>query len=298
MLAPVACGPDPGEGPAAIGEDAATTASTIAETFDLPFGLIQPAGVVPIGRPVVYEQDLYSYNGVPVRGRSLRAAYRVTDPDPVNVVRALVERLDGLTLDEVSVHAAANSGAGPIEHQPWIQADGYSEDGGGRDFLGLQLWVTGDLPILLVAVDRASDLPPRTPTVSDESGRPSAPRSIVDDRLRTAGDELFREQGDVVHLPRGTWSLMPTLPTSAGTGGSTSVIAAEDPEAAVRALLDEAKSLDGSGTVTEPKVTDMPGTQIVEAGFVISAGGWGFDVVAVRAPQDPYATLYVTSAAD
>jgi hypothetical protein len=31
---------------------------------------------------------------------------------------------------------------------------------------------------------------------------------------------------------------------------------------------------------------------------VISAGGWGFDVVAVRAPQDPYATLYVTSAAD
>jgi hypothetical protein len=110
MLAPAACGPDPGEGPAAIGEDAATTASTIAETFDLPFGLIQPAGVVPIGRPVVYEQDLYSYNGVPVRGR--------------------------------------------------------------------------------------------------------------------------------------------------------------------------------------------PGTQIVEAGFVISAGGWGFDVVAVRASQDPYATLYVTSAAD
>jgi hypothetical protein len=87
MLAPVACGPDPGEEPAAIGEDAATTASTIAETFELPFGLIQPAGVVPIGRPVVYEQDLYSYNGysyngVPVRGRSLRAAIESPTPTP------------------------------------------------------------------------------------------------------------------------------------------------------------------------------------------------------------------------
>jgi hypothetical protein len=296
---PVACGPDTGERPAALGEGAATTTvPTIAEWFDLPFGLVQLTGTVPIGRPAVFEQVLYYDNGAPVRGTSLRAAYRVTDPDPVGVVRAMVERLDGLTLDEVSVRAAAESGAGPIERQPWIQADGYADDPDDRDFVGLQLWVTGELPILLVSVDRASALPPRAPTVSDEAGRPSAPRSVVDDRQRTAGDELFEEQGDEIHLPRGTWSLMPTLPTFGGTGGSTSVIAAEDAEAAVRALLDEARGLNGSGEVTEPKVTETNGTRIIEAGFVITAGGWGFDVVAVRAPQDPYATVYVTSGAD
>jgi hypothetical protein len=110
-LGPVACGDDGAEQPSSL-SDGAGTASTIAESFDLPFGLVQPAGAVPIGRPAVFEQVLHYYNDVPVRGTSLRAAYRVTDEDPLGVVRAWVERLDGLTLDEVQVRAASESGAG------------------------------------------------------------------------------------------------------------------------------------------------------------------------------------------
>ena len=52
------------------------------------------------------------------------------------------------------------------------------------------------------------------------------------------------------------------------------------------------------GAVTGPEVMERDGARIVTASFVITAGGWGFDVVAVRAPGDPYATLYVTSSAD
>jgi hypothetical protein len=36
----------------------------------------------------------------------------------------------------------------------------------------------------------------------------------------------------------------------------------------------------------------------VRGGFVIMAGGWGFDVVAVEAPGDGGATVYVVSYAD
>jgi hypothetical protein len=299
VVGPVACGSDGGEGASTPDEDAGTgTVSTIAESFELPLGFVQPAGAVPIGRPAVFEQVLYYYNGVPVRGSSLRAAYRVTDGDPVGVVRALVEGIDGLTLDTVSVRAASESGSGPVERQPWVQADGQLENTANVDLVDLQLWATGELPVLIVSASRASQEPPREPTVSDAAGQPEAPPSVVNDEQRTAGDELFEEQGDVIHLPRGTWSLMPTLPTHSGTGGSTSVIAAEDAEAAVQALLDEAKGLDDSGEVTKPLTSEMNGTQIIQAGFVITAGGWGFDVVAVRAPQDPYATLYVTSSAD
>lgn len=91
---------------------------------------------------------------------------------------------------------------------------------------------------------------------------------------------------------------MPTLPTFGGTGGSTSVIAAEDADAAVQALLDEAQTVGQDGEVTGPEVTERDGARIISASFVICCGGWDFDVVAVRGPSDPYATLYVTSAAD
>jgi hypothetical protein len=40
------------------------------------------------------------------------------------------------------------------------------------------------------------------------------------------------------------------------------------------------------------------GTRVIDARFEIPAGGWGFNVVAVHAPQDPYATLYIISSAD
>lgn len=298
----VACGTDTRDGRTAGNPEATTpTSSALAGSFELPFGLIQPPGTVAIGRPAVFEHDLYEFKGVPVRAHSIRAAYRVTGADPVGVVRTWVDQLDGLALGQLSVRAAAESGSGPIERQPWIQVEGMTEYTGGpaSDYVDLQLWVTGGDPILFVSIDRAGDLPPRDPTmVLDNAGHPPPPRSVVNDRDRIAGDELFEEQGDVMPLPAGTWSLMPTLPTRIGTGGSTSVIAAEEADAAVRALLDEAKGLDSLGDVTEPVVTETNGIRVVEAGFVITAGGWSFDVVAVRAPQDPYATVYVTSSAD
>ena len=44
--------------------------------------------------------------------------------------------------------------------------------------------------------------------------------------------------------------------------------------------------------------TEIDGASVVDASFVIGAGGWGFDVTSIRAPGDPYATVYVRSWAD
>lgn len=262
----------------------------------MPFGLSQLEGTEAIGRPAVYEHDAYSHNGVPVRARSLMAAFRVTGDDPTAVLRDWVAQLDdGLALDEGSVDASG----GPED--PWIDASLRGEDrngGPGRDTAGLELWVTGGYPILLVEVDRISDDPPRSPTVEDEAGTPPAPESVVDDTERAEGDVLFTEQGNSIHLPPGTRALMPTIPTFGGTGGSTSVLAADDGVAAVRALIEKATTADDNGDVAGPEVTTTEGAEIVTATFNISAGGWGFDVVSIHAPGDPHATLYVTSYAD
>lgn len=91
---------------------------------------------------------------------------------------------------------------------------------------------------------------------------------------------------------------MPTIPTFGGTGGSTSVLAAEDGEAAVQAMLDEAMAISDHGEVTGPAVAEVEGTRVVYASFVITAGGWEFDVVTARGLDDTYATVYVVSGAD
>jgi hypothetical protein len=80
-----------------------------------------------------------------------------------------------------------------------------------------------------------------------------------------------------------------------GIGNSLSLVAAEDGEAAVRALLDEATVANRHGEATGPTVTTTDGTEVATAQFRIPAGGWGFHVVAVQAPDDPFATLYVAS---
>jgi hypothetical protein len=151
---------------------------------------------------------------------------------------------------------------------------------------------------MLVSLDRAGDDPPRAPEVRDDAGATPAPGSVVDESERTAGHQLFSEQGDVVHLPEGTRALMPTIPTFGGTGGSTSVLAAEDGEAAVRAMLDEAMAVSDHGEVTGPVIAEVEGTRVVYASFVITAGGWGFDVVTAQGLDDTYATVYVVSGAD
>jgi hypothetical protein len=284
----VACGDDSGR--AALSSTGADSHGLTGEPFPLPFGLVQLDGTAAIGRPVVYDHEPYTFNNVPVRVRSLRAAYRVTADDAVDVFRRWVGQLDGLALGEVCVRA----GTGPAE--PWVQASNCDYAGG--DYADIQLWATGTEPILLVSLQRTGDDPARAPTVHDDAGNPPAPRSVVDDTERTAGDQLFSEQGDVLHLPEGTRALMPTIPTFGGTGGSTSVLAAEDGEAAVNSLLDEAVAISDYGEVTDPVISEVEGMGVAYASFVITAGGWGFDVVMVTGPDDPYATVYVVSSAD
>lgn len=257
---------------------------------ELPFGLEQVDGTEPIGRPAVFDDAPYMYNGEPVSSRLLRAAYRVTADDPLAVVRAWADQLDGLALDEVQIVADHGGGAGP-----WVEV----ATDAAEDWADLQLWATGDGPVLLVSLARISEEPPRAPSVVDQTGSPPAPEPAdLGATGRTAGDELFAEQGNVIHLPEGTTALMPTIPTMAGTGGSTSVVAAEDGEAAIRAMLDEAMERDADGRVDEPVVAERDGIEVITAGYVRDAGGWEFDVVSVRGPDDPTATLYVTSAAD
>jgi hypothetical protein len=287
------CGGDDGSDDEA-GSDVA--AADLQGPFPLPFGFEQVEGTEPIGRPASYEEAAYHLNGEPVRSRTLQAAYRVTADDPTAVLRDWADQLDqGLALDNVFITYESDGSGGP-----WLTATGDTEYRSDEpaDYADLQLWATEAGPILLVSVSRVSDEPPRNATVEEMPGDPAAPDPVPDDSERSAGDVLFTEQSNEIHLPEGTRTLMPTIPTFGGTGGSSSVLAAEDGEATVRALLDEALEVDADGDATEPEVTEVEGTEIVTGGYVREAGGWGFDVVSIRGPDDPAATVYVTSYAD
>jgi hypothetical protein len=285
----VACGGDGDSGDEAAESDEAGTPAAVGPV-ELPFGLEAVEGTEPVGRVAVFDHVPYIQDGEPVASRSLRAAYRVTDDDPLTVFRAWAAQLDGMTLDEVHFLTITDGGA-----DPWVQTVVRADD----DRADLQLWATDEGPMLLVSLDRISDAPPRTPTVVDDVGDPPAPEPAdIGATGRTGGDVLFNEQGATIHLPDGTTALMPTIPTQGGTGGSTSMLAAEDSEAAIDALLDEAQATNDSGEVNEPDVTVDDGVEVIIASFVIPAGGWGFDILSVQGPDDPTATLYVTSAAD
>jgi hypothetical protein len=289
----MACGDSEGSDGGAQANTATTTPSAAPLTtarlegpFALPFGLEQLEGTEPLGRPAVYDEVIVQYNGVDIWARTLRAAYRVTADDPPAVVRAWLAQLDDLTLDVGTLSV----GDGSL----WLEASaGQPLDAPPGDSATLQLWATDDAPILLVHVNRVSDDPPRSPTIDDDVGTPPAPSTVIESTERVAGDVLFDEQGDNIHLPPGTWALTPRL--FPGIGSSLSLVATEDGEAAVRALLDEATEANGHGEATGPTVTTTDGTEVAIARFIIPAGGWGFDVVAVQAPDDPFATLYVAS---
>lgn len=281
---------------------------------ELPFGLVQVEGTTPIGRPMI-EESAVIYDDVPVSYRSLRAAYRVTADDPVAVFREWVDQLaagGGLALDTMNVRA----GVDPTE--PWMTAQGSAEFVLGEpsgDSGHLQLWATtGDDPILLVDASRrveGADEPRRAsvvdlPPVSDDPER--APGLgvegyrgvVVDEALPEVGDALLTEQGDTIHLPEGARALIPVLPVQAGTGGAYAILAAEDPEAVIQALLDEAESLGEpkGGSSSGMSFAEHDGARIVRASFGIPAGGWGFGVTSIQAPGDPWATVYVSSYAD
>lgn len=262
--------------------------------FPLPFGIEQPDGLEPIGRPIVFVQSGFYYGNAPVPLRSVRAAYRVTAPDPPAVLKAWTDQLGGMTLSDGYI--------GPGRDPFWMYANAWQmfemdKPGGSR--VDIQLWATSEDPILLVVLDQNEQYTP-TPVSWTRQGPVDVghPSSAVEGRPGVAGDALFTEQGDTIHLPPSARALMPTLPTSQGTGGSTSVFAAVDATAAVRDLLAEAMSLDDYGGTEGPTTTETNGTVVTEASFVIPAGGWGFDVVAAQGPDDPYATVFVSSFAD
>jgi hypothetical protein len=267
----------------------------VAADFALPFELEQVAGTVPVGRPAVWEDVLYEYAGEPIRGTTLVAAYRVTGESPVAVIRLWAAQLDSLDLERVTIRSGENSGA-------WVQAFGHSTlefqpDQSKLDSADLQLWTTRSQPILLISITRASD-DQRSPEVVDDAGDPPEPAPVVADDERGPGDELFTEKGHVMHLPPGTRTLMPTLPVTSGTGGSASVLAADDGPAAVQALLDEAVRIGRHDGASEVIIDEIDEVEIAHARFVIPAGGWSFYAVSVRGPDDPHATLYVYSSAD
>lgn len=305
------CGdPDVAADAGNVGSSNAAVQTGVEESYALPFGLEQLEGASPIGRPLVHEAVDVIYNDEPIPYVILQAAYRISDDEPVEVFRRWVAELATaeLALDEVSVRPPN------YPYDPWMSASGdsaFTPDAPPGDGFSIQLWATSGEPILLVGARRRVDgEPPRAATVGEdaEAATPDpepgdtlvvGPQGhVVEETERAAGDPLFTEQGDTVHVPDLTRPLMPTLPTMSGTGGSTSLLAADDAEAAVRALLAEADALSDHDVVTPPSVTTYQDAQIVTGGFVIPAGGWGFSVVAIRAPGDPWATLYITSSAD
>lgn len=286
----VGCGSDADQADDGAGAPTSNEASALEGPFPLPFGIEQPDGLEPIGRPL---DHIRSGVGVWIEARTVLAAYRVTAEDPLAALWAWIDQLDDMNLGEGTV----TPGSQP---ELWAQATAYPDFGPepSAGWVDLQLWATDEDPILLVWLSQPEAEQPRPITFRDEAGDLPHPRSGIEDQPRSDGDALFTEQGQTIHLPPGTRALMPTLPTFAGTGGSTSVLAADDGEAAVQALLDEARSLNERGEVYDHETTEDGGTVITTATFNISAGGWGFDVMAIRGPGDPHATLYVSSYAD
>jgi hypothetical protein len=259
----------------------------------LPFSLQQVAGTTPVGRPAVYDGVTLAFKGRPVVMKQLRVAYRVTSDEPEAVFRQWLAQLAALRLGKIGLEV----GGGPGR---WLKASAYGPyqpDQPPTGWAELALWRAEDAPYLLLTVARRADATPGAAAVPPSVPSSSAPPAVPDTR-RQAGDVLFVEQRQEMHLPPGTRDLMPVHPTPSGTGGSTSVLAAADARAATKALLDEARALSSAGEVRGPTTTTQDGVRVVEASFDIAAGGWGFHVVSAQGADDDVATLWVTSSAD
>lgn len=273
------------------GGSAATSPGALV---DLPFGLVVVEGTEPIGRPAVFEEPAFFHNGEPVAAQKLRAAFWVTSDDPAAAVRSWVDQLDRLALDEVTIQP------GHTAPEQWIQVTGTTRfvlEQPSGDYADIQLWETSPHPVLLVSIDKIRG-DPRRPDVRDDAGAQQAPARGIEESTRAAGDVLFIEQSNRVHLPPGSEALMPTIPTFCGTGGSASVLAAQDGGDAVRALLDEAAASQPYAEVNGPVESVFRDTHVVTGSFVVPAGGWSFQAVAVQELDDALATVYVSSCAD
>jgi hypothetical protein len=273
-------------------DDPKPTSAGAATT--LPFSLTQVVGTTAVGRPAVFDGVTLLFKDKPVVMAQLRAAYRVTSKDPVAVFRQWLDQLASLQLGEIGVRVGGDPGE-------WLTASAF---GGPHDparpptgSFELGLWRTENGTYLLVDVARRSDGQPAPASTPPFPAAPTPPAEVPD-RDRRTGDVLFTEQGHEMHMPPRCRDLMPSLPTSNGTGGSTSILAVEDASAAVESLLDEGRSLSAGAEVRGPTTTTQQGVQVTEASFDIGGGGWGFRVLAVRGKDDNFATLWVTSYAD
>lgn len=302
--------------------------------YSLPLGLERVPGTSSLGRPMVirHGDDASSQQEVDEQIQ-VRALYEVDSADAEAAYRAWMDQISSITggvtaTTVISVH----------ETEKWVETTFATvEEGSGlllsqlssTDGATLRLWAADPRPILEVDLELSAHLEdpatrPLEPVagaeqiadtqaaiddLSYDSGPtvhvgadftwPSPPEKSLPADAREEDDVLFAEQGDSMHLPSGARTLSPTLPISAGTGGSFTVIAADDGPGAVRALLDEAEGHAGNPEAVDgPTASEVDGITLVRGYFNIDAGGWGFEVVSVQGPEDETATLYVRSWAD
>jgi hypothetical protein len=262
-------------------------------SYPLPFALEQVEGTRPLGRPVVHERVLLVYAGTPINGTELDAAYRVTG-DVAEVLHGWLEQIAAFgTIPTINAFVAG-TGDGRS-----AGAEGRSYAPGSGEYLKLRISVTQDGPLLVVHYQRPHDQPlddglsTEVKEVSEAS-----PGRVIGHEARRSGDPLFEEQGATIHLPPGTRAITPSSAIEVGTGGSATFLVADDPLAAIRAMIDEAVDSSDERYRVEPVETTEGDLRVITAEFVIPAGGWGFDVVAVQGPGDPVATMFVRSSAD
>ena len=246
----------------------------LPEVQPLPYGLEQVEGTVAVGRPVLSEEDV-----------ALRAVYRVTAEDPIEVFQAWLDQIARVT-------------AFPIQPPPWTcerfaatPARWCAVSHGGE----LELWMTDDGPLLLVDLNAPPDEPAPGP-VEVGAFEPGAPPSEqLPWVLPTAGEPFIQEQGSVLRLPPGTVGLVPTVPRNHGAGNTYALFAASDAEAALADLARQARGFDGGPEVTGPERSVVDGVTYDRATFYVPAGGPLFEVTSIRAADDPVATVYVES---
>lgn len=271
-------------------DDAAAPGGVDAAAMSpLPFGLAQVDGTAPVGRPAVYEDTVGTFKGVPVRGQRLQAVYLVDDDqDPVEAFRRWVDQLSVLPLDRV------DTDDGPLGQ--WLTASGGSAGAAGepRATARLELWAAVEGALLAVDVFVQQGVAPDQPVVPDVPDVPR-PSPGANAPAPDSGEVLFVEKSDSVLVPEGAQALIGTLPRPGGEGGSTSLFTAEDADAAVDSILEQASERTGlTPEVVQRDVTVEDGVTIRQLD-VSFGSAWRFDLVAVQGADDAQATVYVST---
>lgn len=254
----------------------------------LPFGLQQIDGTEAIGTPAVIEEESYEYQGKQIRIRSVRAAFRVTSDDPGDVFRRWVEQLDVLAITQVDVTAGRAAG------EPWLSGLGFApfeEDGPPPDSATLKLWATDDDPLLFVEVTHAGREDDSDLRIGGARGRLPSPPPLKANKP-SEGEALFQFGDDDLRVPDGASGLTPLLPDA--TGGGVVVLAADDMDAAVEALLEEAQKNEPDGELSPAVEDQADGVRTVSADYLVLGDRDALRIVGVESADDGEATLYVS----